>query len=129
MLDLLLYLYFIIESVLLLGSEILLNIFHFKKTVDIIAELKINGETEIAEKIERASSQGKLPPRSTFSRKRRIFLEAWKEFRRADLSNMSKFLVKTQRLYRFLSYILWFSIALFAIPFTLFLIYVIVSIF
>jgi hypothetical protein len=127
MLDLLLYLYSFIVFVFGLGSGIWVMVFYYKKTVTIIAELKRNGETEIAEKIESVvSSQGRLPPISSFSRNKRLFLEAWREFRRADLSKKSKFLVKMQRLYRILTYISWIALAVFAIPFALFVIYVIV---
>lgn len=131
MVDLLVYLYFIILFVLGLGSTIWIMIFYHKKTDAIIAELKRNGETEIAEKIERVVNiQGsRLPSRSSFSRENRLLQAAWNEFRRADLSNKSKFLVKTQRLYRFLNYIYWFVLVLFAIPFALIVILIIVSIF
>jgi hypothetical protein len=121
------FLYFFILFVLGLGSQIWVTIFYHKKTDTIIEELKRNGEIEIAENINNQGS--KQPMGGSFSQKRKLFYEAWKKFEKADLTNKSEFLVKAQRLFRFLGYISLLVLVVFLIPFVLIAILIIVSIF
>ncbi len=114
--DTIIYVYCIIVFVFGLGASIWVMIFYCRQTYNVIIELQKNDEYRVAEQIKKVSENGKLPPWSSFSKEKILFLKAWKDFRKSDFSGKSEKLLNFQRTYRLLTYIRWISFAVFGIP-------------